>query len=174
MNADYNRFLHVLEDELFNNNIRQFAILKAIVHCENRCIFLKLRGFLRWILGGRFAQEALLVYDDIRGSLNSHKPLLHKEVHYVETQSSNGINIVKPSQLSQKNRQQFVSAGQNPVVPAAVHKIFKLTDKRGVLVVDRGFDGWVMFEDWLDSKYRFVARLVGKRHLLRKSLGENP
>lgn len=24
-----------------------------------------------------------------------------------------------------------------------------------------------MFEDWLDNKYRFVARLVGKRHLLR-------
>ena len=34
-------------------------------------------------------------------------------------------------------------------------------------MVDRGFDGWVMFEDWLDNKYRFVARLVGKRHLLR-------
>ena len=57
--------------------------------------------------------------------------------------------------------------GQNPVVLAAVHKIFELTDNRGVLVVDRGFDGWVMFEDWLNNKYRFVARLVGKRHLLR-------
>jgi len=57
--------------------------------------------------------------------------------------------------------------GQNPVVLAAVHKIFELTNKRGVLVVDRGFDGWVMFEDWLDNEYRFVARLVGNRHLLR-------
>lgn len=57
--------------------------------------------------------------------------------------------------------------GQNPVVLNAVHKIFELTNKRGVLVVDRGFDGWVMFEDWLDNKYRFVTRLVGKRHLLR-------
>jgi len=57
--------------------------------------------------------------------------------------------------------------GQNPVVLAAVHKIFELTNKRGVLVVDRGFDGWVMFEDWLDNKYCFVARLVGNRHLLR-------
>ena len=57
--------------------------------------------------------------------------------------------------------------GQNPVVLNAVHKIFELTNKRGVLVVDRGFDGWVMFEDWLDNKYRFVARLVGNRHLLR-------
>ena len=41
--------------------------------------------------------------------------------------------------------------GQNPVVLAAVHKIFELTNKRGVPVIDRGFDGWVMFEDWLDS-----------------------
>jgi len=57
--------------------------------------------------------------------------------------------------------------GQNPVVLNAVHKIFKLTNKRGVLVIDRGFDGWVMFEDWLDNRSRFVARLVGKRHLLR-------
>jgi len=56
---------------------------------------------------------------------------------------------------------------QNPVVLAAVHKIFEITDNRGVLVVDRGFDGWVMFEDWLDNKYHFVARLVGNRHLLR-------
>ena len=57
--------------------------------------------------------------------------------------------------------------GQNPVVLAAVHKIFELTNNRGVLVVDRGFDGWVMFEDWLDNKYRFVARLVGNRHLMQ-------
>jgi len=40
-----------------------------------------------------------------------------------------------------------------------------------VLVVDRGFDGWVMFEDWLDNRYRFVARIVGKQHLLRFSGG---
>jgi len=36
-----------------------------------------------------------------------------------------------------------------------------------VLVVDCGFDAGVMFEDWLDNKYHFVARLVGNRHLLR-------
>jgi len=34
---------------------------------------------------GQFTQAALLVYDDIRESQDSHKPLLHKEVHYVET-----------------------------------------------------------------------------------------
>ena len=44
---------------------------------------------------------------------------------------------------------------------------FFYAPNRGVLVVDRGFDGWVMFKDWLDNKYRFVARLVGNRHLLR-------
>jgi hypothetical protein len=58
------------------------------------------------------------------------------------------------------------SPGQNPVVINAIHKIFELTDKRGVLVVDRGFDGIIMFEDWLDNEYRFVARLVGNRHLM--------
>jgi hypothetical protein len=72
-----------------------------------------------------------------------------------------------PVLLEPFSHEEPYSAGQNPVVLTAVHKIFKLTDKRGVLVVDRGFDGWVMFEDWLDNKYRFVARLVGKRHLLR-------
>lgn len=57
------------------------------------------------------------------------------------------------------------SPGQNPVVLNAVHEIFELTDNRGVLVVDRGFDSIIMFEDWLDNRYRFVARLVGNRHL---------
>jgi len=72
-----------------------------------------------------------------------------------------------PVLLEPFSHEEPYSPGQNPVVLAAVHKIFELTDNRGVLVVDRGFDGWVMFEDWLDNKYRFVARLVGNRHLLR-------
>jgi len=72
-----------------------------------------------------------------------------------------------PVLLEPFSHEEPYSPGQNPVVLAAVHKIFELTNKRGVLVVDRGFDGWVMFEDWLDNKYRFVARLVGNRHLLR-------
>ena len=57
------------------------------------------------------------------------------------------------------------SPGQNPVVIKAVRKIFELTGKRGVLLADRGFDGLVMFEDWLENKYNFVVRLVGDRHL---------
>ena len=72
-----------------------------------------------------------------------------------------------PILLEPFSHQEPCSPGQNPVVLNAVHKIFELTNNRGVLVVDRGFDGWVMFEDWLDNKYRFVARLVGKRHLMR-------
>lgn len=72
-----------------------------------------------------------------------------------------------PVLLEPFSHEEPYSPGQNPVVLAAVDKIFELTDKRGVLVVDRGFDGFVMFEHWLDNSYNFVARLVGKRHLLR-------
>jgi hypothetical protein len=72
-----------------------------------------------------------------------------------------------PVLLEPFSHEEPYSPGQNPVVLAAVNKIFELTDNRGVLVVDRGFDGWVMFEDWLDNKYHFVARLVGNRHLLQ-------
>ncbi len=72
-----------------------------------------------------------------------------------------------PVLLEPFSHEEPCSPGQNPVVLNAVHKVFALTNNRGVLVVDRGFDGWVMFKDWLDNKYRFVARLVGNRHLLR-------
>lgn len=66
------------------------------------------------------------------------------------------------------------SPGQNPVVLKAIHKIFELTDNRGVLVVDRGFDNIILFEDWLDNQYRFVARLVGNRHLTPVGEGLQP
>jgi len=58
------------------------------------------------------------------------------------------------------------SPGQNPVVIKAVDKIFELTHNRGILVADRGFDSIVMYDHWLDNKYRFVVRLVGNRHLM--------
>jgi hypothetical protein len=74
-----------------------------------------------------------------------------------------------PILLEPFSHEEPYSPGQNPVVLKAIHKVFELTGNRGVLVVDRGFDAGVMFEDWLDNKYRFVARLVGKRHLLRFS-----
>ena len=70
-----------------------------------------------------------------------------------------------PMVLEPFSHEEPCSAGQNPVVFNAVHKAFELTDNRGVLVTDRGFDSRVMFDDWLDNKYRFVTRLVGNRHL---------
>jgi len=82
---------------------------------------------------------------------------------YVSLSRKNPVPVL----LEPFSHQQPYSPGQNPVVLAAIHKIFELTNKRGVLVVDRGFDGWMMFEDWLDNKYRFVSRLVGNRHLLQ-------
>jgi len=70
-----------------------------------------------------------------------------------------------PILLEPFSHEEPYSPGQNPVILKAIHEIFELTDNRGVLVVDRGFDNIIMFEDWLDNKYRFVARLVGNRHL---------
>jgi len=70
-----------------------------------------------------------------------------------------------PVLLEPFSHEEPYSPGQNPVVSKAIHKIFELTGNRGVLVVDRGFDSIIMYEDWLDNKYRFVARLVGNRHL---------
>jgi hypothetical protein len=57
--------------------------------------------------------------------------------------------------------------GQNPIILDAVRWAFELTDKRGVLVVDRGGDARVLLEDWIDHDYRFVVRLRGDRDLLR-------
>lgn len=74
-----------------------------------------------------------------------------------------------PVLLEPFSHEEPYNPGQNPIVLEAIHRIFELTDGRGVLVADRGFDAGVMFEDWLDNKYRFVTRLVGKRHLLRFS-----
>jgi hypothetical protein len=85
----------------------------------------------------------------------------------VEAYTSVGHKNPVPVLLEPFSHQEPYSPGQNPVVLKAVEKIFKTTGKRGVLVADRGFDSAVFFEDWLDNKYRFVVRLVGKRHLLR-------
>ncbi len=46
-----------------------------------------------------------------------------------------------PVLLEPFSHEEPYSPGQNPVVLKAVHKIFELTVTRGVLVVDRGFDG---------------------------------
>ncbi len=70
---------------------------------------------------GLFTGEALFVCDDVRVSLDSHKPLLYKEMHYIETKNSNGVNIVKPGGLSQKNSKQFVCARQT--IPQRQHHL---------------------------------------------------
>ena len=54
------------------------------------------------------------------------------------------------------------SPGQNPVVLDAVHKIFKLTNNRGVLVVDRGFDAP---QKKITSKIPTVIRPIKQKHL---------
>ena len=81
---------------------------------------------------------------------------------YASVSRKNPIPIL----LEPFSHEQPFCRGQNPVVLDAVHRIFKLTGKRGVLVADRGFDGRVMFDDWLDNKFRFIVRLRGDRHLL--------
>ena len=57
--------------------------------------------------------------------------------------------------------------GQNLTKPQkkflrdAVRWVFWLTEKRGVLVVDRGGDARALLEDWIHQDYRFVVRLRG-------------
>jgi hypothetical protein len=85
----------------------------------------------------------------------------------VEIYASVGRKNPVPILLEPFSHEEPYSPGQNPVVIKAVRSVFELTAKRGVLVADRGFDAGVMFEDWLDNKYLFVVRLVGKRYLLR-------
>jgi hypothetical protein len=57
--------------------------------------------------------------------------------------------------------------GQNPILIDAVRWVFELTQKQGVLVIDRGGDARVLLEDWIDQEYRFVVRLRGDRDLLK-------
>lgn len=51
-----------------------------------------------------------------------------------------------PVLLEPFSHEEPCSPGHNPVVLGVVDTIFKLTDRRGVLVADLGFDGGVMFE----------------------------
>jgi hypothetical protein len=57
--------------------------------------------------------------------------------------------------------------GQDPIILDAVRWVFELTQRRGVLVVDRGGDARALLEDWIDQEYHFVVRLRGDRDLLR-------
>jgi len=87
----------------------------------------------------------------------------------LEAYASLGHKNPVPILLEPFSHDEPCSPGQNPIVLKGLERIFVITGKRGVLIADRGFDSGVMFENWLDNKYRFVVRLVGKRHLLRFS-----
>lgn len=87
----------------------------------------------------------------------------------VELYASVNHNNPVPVLLEPFSHNEPKSAGQNPVVCEAVQRLFELTANRGVLVADRGFDARRLLDDWLDNKYRFVVRLIGKRHLMRST-----
>lgn len=71
---------------------------------------------------------------------------------YVSLSRKNPVPVLQePFSHEQPN-----STGQNPVVLNAVHNIFELTNKRGVLVVDRRVDE---ASDWLIEKLQNGARL---------------
>lgn len=72
-----------------------------------------------------------------------------------------------PILLEPFSHEQPLCRGQNPVIIDAVQRIFELTDKRGVLVIDRGGDARRLLDDWLDNKFNFVVRLRGDRDLMR-------
>ena len=85
----------------------------------------------------------------------------------IEMYASVGSKNPLPILLEPFSHEQPDCPGQNHIIMEAVRKIFTLTDGRGVLVVDRGGDGRVFLDDWLDHAYRFVVRLRGDRHFMR-------
>jgi hypothetical protein len=85
----------------------------------------------------------------------------------VEMYASVGRKNPFPILLEPFSHEEPECPGQNPIVIDAVHRVFTLTDGRGVLVVDRGGDSRVLLDDWLDNAYRFVVRLRGDRDLMR-------
>lgn len=71
-----------------------------------------------------------------------------------------------PILLEPFSHEQPYCPGQNPILIESVRWVFELTEKRGVLVVDRGGDARTLLDDWLDNDYRFVVRLRGDRDLM--------
>jgi hypothetical protein len=152
---------HLLKNSDFDNNVKEALPEVWLLYFQDDTpIILDLSD-----LAKRLAKKMdylATVRDGSTGELVNGYWLLEL---YASLSRKNPVPIL----LEPFSHEEPYSPGQNPVVLEAIHKIFELTGNRGVLVVDRGFDAGVMFEDWLDNKYRFVARLVGKRHLLRFS-----
>ena len=154
---------HLLKNSKFDNNIKEaLAKVWLFYFHDDTPIILDLSDIAKRL--AKKMDYLATVRDGSTGELVNGYWLIEL---YASLSRKNPVPIL----LEPFSHQEPYSPGQNPVVLAAVHKIFELTGNRGVLVVDRGFDAGVMFEDWLDNKYRFVARLVGNRHLLRFSGG---
>ena len=88
---------------------------------------------------------------------------------YASVSRKNPIPIL----LEPFSHEQPFCRGQNPVIIEAVQQVFRQTNGRGVLVIDRGGDARTLLSDWLDNKFRFVVRLRGDRDLMLyyKALG---
>jgi Transposase DDE domain len=153
---------HLLKNSDFDNNVKE-ALPKVwlLYFQDDTPIILDLSDLAKPL--AKKMDYLATVRDGSTGKLVNGYWLLEL---YASLSRKNPVPIL----LEPFSHEEPYSPGQNPVVLKAVHKIFELTGNRGVLVVDRGFDAGVMFEDWLDNKYRFVARLVGKRYLLRFSV----
>jgi hypothetical protein len=72
-----------------------------------------------------------------------------------------------PILMAPFSHEQPFCPGQNPIIVEAARRVFQLTRKRGVLVVDRGGDARALPEDWIDQEYRFLVRPRGDRDWLR-------
>ena len=58
------------------------------------------------------------------------------------------------------SHEQPLCPGQNPIIIDAVRWVFERTQKRGVLVMDRGGDARALLEDWIDRLgRRFLDRV---------------
>jgi len=84
----------------------------------------------------------------------------------VEIYASAGRKNPFPILLEPFSHEEPECPGQNPIVIAAVRRVFTLTGGRGVLVVDRGGYARVFLDDRLDHAYRFVVRMRGDRDLM--------
>ena len=59
---------------------------------------------------------------------------------------------------------EFIS--ENSEILAAVEMITKQTNKRGILVIDRGGDQQKLINPFMDKRLQFIIRQVGDRHLI--------
>ena len=87
----------------------------------------------------------------------------------MEIDASISRNNPMPILLEPFSHEQPLCRGQNLVIIDAVQRIFTLTQtqKREVLVVDRGGDARRLLDDWLNNEFNFVVRLRGDRDLMR-------